>query len=651
MDIEFASHTKRFGGKKIKYRNLDDIEPHEALLDGLAQRKEVEMGLTGKKFEVPLAKKSLELFFFLCLLAIFFLFAKTFQLQIIKGQDYLAQAQKNKFIVSQIQAERGVIYDQNMNQLVFNEPAFDLVFDQNNFPTDKIQQDRILDEVAKIIGSDASSTENKIAAGQTIILENISQQTLIVLETKINDLPGFKITQSWLRDYRDGEYSSQVIGYMGKIGSSEIKEDSGYSMSDRVGRSGLEKVYEDILKKKSGQLQIERDALGNEISRQVIEEPSSGNSLVLWLDSDLQKKITEVLKEVMKNVGSNKAAAVALDPKTGGVLAMVSLPSFDNNLFNKGADSTALQSLLSDKNEPLFNLALGGQFPSGSTIKPFIASGALQENIISTNKKINCQGKITVQNVFYPDITYTYEDLHVHGPTDIRKALAESCNVFFYTIGGGYGDQNGLGPTKIKKYLELFGWGQKTNIDLPGEKKGFIPTTDKNWTDGDTYHMSIGQGDILITPIQMASAYVPIANGGKLLQPQMVQKIVDAKKNVIENETTTIVRENFIDTSNLQIIREGMRQAVTGYASPQASAVMLNSLPVDVACKTGTAETGKAEVFNNWITAFAPYDDPQIILTIVFKDVQGLRGATVPAARDIFQWYFTQGDGASASAQ
>ncbi|MFH1894781.1 MAG: penicillin-binding protein 2 [Patescibacteria group bacterium] len=654
MDVEFLSGSKNFKNRKIKYRHLDEIEPHEALLDRLAQKKEEEMSMTGKKFEVPLARKSLDLFYVLFLVLIVFLFAKTFQLQVIKGKDYLAQAQENKFIVLQIQAERGVIYDKNMNQLVYNEPSFDLVLDKANLPGDEAQKTKVLKEVSRIINEDFEILKNKAETGESPILKNIPQEILIVLETKIKDLPGFKISQNWVRQYQDGEYFSQAMGYMGKVTAQELKDGSDYSVSDWLGKDGLEKTYENVLKKNSGKLQIEQDALAQEISRQVIEEPSSGNSLVLWLDSDLQKKITEVLGEVMKNTGSNKSAAVALDPKTGGVLSLISLPSFDNNLFNKGSDQEALYDLINDPQESLYNLAIGGQFPSGSTIKPFVALGALQESIISTDKKINCQGKITVPNENDPSIIYNYEDLHIHGLTDIRKAIAESCNVFFYTIGGGYGDQEGLGPTKIKKYLEMFGWGQKTGIDLPGEAKGFIPSPawkesskGEKWWDGDTYHMAIGQGDVLVTPLQMAISYVPIANGGKLFQPQMVQKIVDSKKNTIEEFLSQVVREDFIDSENLQVVREGMRHAVTGQNSPQASAISLNSLPVAAAAKTGTAETGKKDVFNNWITIFAPYDDPQIVLTIVFKDVQGLRGATVPAAKDILQWYFTQGEGAA----
>ncbi|MFH1401940.1 MAG: penicillin-binding protein 2 [Parcubacteria group bacterium] len=649
MDVEFLSGSKGFKNRKIKFKHLDEIEPHEALLDRLAQKKEEEMGLTGKKFEVPLSKKSLDLFYIFSLVVIVFLFAKTFQLQVISGKDYLVQAQENKFIVSQIQAERGVIYDKNMNQLVYNEPSFDLVLDTANFPKDETKKTKVLNEISQIISEDFEILKDKTEAEEVLILENIPQEILIVLETKIKDLPGFAIKQNWVREYQDGEYFSQAIGHMGRITAQEQKDDPDYSVFDWVGKDGLEKTYEQVLKKNSGKLQIERDALGKEILRQIIKDPSSGNSLVLWLDSDLQKKITEVLKEVMKNTGSNKSAAVALDPKTGGVLSLISLPAFDNNLFNKGTDSKALSGLLSDKNQPLFNLAVGGQFPSGSTIKPFVASAALQENIISPNKKINCQGQIAVPNENDPNIIYNYQDLHIHGPTDIRKAIAESCNVFFYTIGGGYGDQEGLGPTKIKKYLELFGWGQKTGIDLPGEAKGLIPSPawkesvkDEKWWDGDTYHMAIGQGDVLVTPLQMAASYVPIANGGKLFVPQMVQKIVDSKKNTMEEFSTKIIRENFMDQANLQVAREGMRQAVTGQNSPQSSAISLNSLPVAVAVKTGTAETGKKDVFNNWITVFAPYDDPQIVLTIVFKDVQGLRSATVPAAKDILRWYFTR---------
>ena len=350
---------------------------------------------------------------------------------------------------------------------------------------------------------------------------------------------------------------------------------------------------------------------------------------------------------------------MALDPNTGGVLALVSLPTFDNNLFNKGTDPEILEKILTDPLKPLFNRVISGQYPVGSTIKPLIAIAALQEKIISPFKKINCQGKIVVPHKYNPEIVYEYRDWTVHGPTDLKKAIAESCNVYFYTIGGGYGDQEGLGPTRIKKYLKLFGWGQKTKIDLVGETQGFLPDPewkksyfknpiDKIWRDGDTYNLSIGQGYISISPLQVALAFSAIANGGTLYKPQIVQKIIEGSidsPKIVKEFKPEILRQNFIDPKNLQIVREGMRWAVTGFNSPHASATLLNDLPVKVAAKTGTAEVWKKgeRFYHTWITVFAPYEKPEIVLTIMMEDVKGLSQLTVlPVAKEILSWYFAR---------
>jgi penicillin-binding protein 2 len=201
---------------------------------------------------------------------------------------------------------------------------------------------------------------------------------------------------------------------------------------------------------------------------------------------------------------------------------------------------------------------------------------------------------------------------------------------------------------KIKKYLDLFGWEEKTGIDLPGEVAGFVPSKDwkkstlgESWVDGDTYNLAIGQGFMKITPLEVATAFSAIANGGKLLEPQVVQKVIDSDKNVIEENQPKIIRDNFIDPQNLEIAREGMRWAVTGENSPQASSITLNSLPVSVAAKTGTAELGNNH-YDNWVTVFAPYDDPQIVLTIVLEDVEKLQAAALPVAKGILNWYFTK---------
>jgi len=652
---KFLTGSSEFKNRKVKLHFAEDIEPHEILLDKLAQKKEEELGLsthpTGgyPKFEVPLLKKILDGFLIISFILILILFGKTLQLQIIQGENFSALAEENKFIFYQIQAERGVIYDRNLEQLVFNQPSFDLICEENNLPKEEIERKRVFKEISQILKINPEEIENKIKE-KVAIAKNLDRQTLILLETKIKDLPGFQIRNNPVRNYKDGDIFSHLIGYTGKIKTEELKTaPEFYSITDYVGRDGLEKSYEEILRKNPGQLKIERDAQGHIISKEITQLPESGKSVVLWLDSDLQKKIQEELEKKLQEINSKKGAVIALDPKTGGVLALVSYPSIDNNLFSKRISQEEWKEIEEDPLKPLFNRVIAGTYLTGSTIKPLIALAALEEKIISPEKKINAQGKILVQDQWNPEKIWEYKDWAVHGWTDMRKAIAQSVNVYFYTIGGGYGDQKGLGPTKIKEYLEKFGWNQKTGIDLPGEVAGLIPDKewkrktfpeDPGWWDGDTYNLSIGQGFLQITPLEVAASFLPIANGGKFFQPKVVKAIVDSQKNLIEEFQPKIIRELNIDPQNLKVVREGMRQAVTGENSPLASAIKLNSLPVSAAAKTGTAELGK-DFYHNWITVFAPYEDPQIVLTIVIENVKGMQPAALPVAKEILEWYFS----------
>ncbi|MFA4999007.1 MAG: penicillin-binding protein 2 [Candidatus Paceibacterota bacterium] len=632
----------------VKSGSKGEIEPHEILLDKLARRKEEELDISEKKLEVPLSKIILRGFVLFCFLIIFVLFAKTFQLQVIEGKEWTQLAQENKFIIKKIQAERGVIYDQNMKQLVYNEPSFDLICEKNNLPQSETERKEAIEEVARILNIRTTELEAKIENGE-IISENLEHQALITLETKITELPGFKIEKTSVRNYTEGEAFSHVLGYMAKIKPDELSDfEESYSINDYVGRDGVEKVYEDVLRTDPGELRIERDVLGNVISKEIVGLPESGESLVLWLDADLQKKVEEELEKMVQALGNKKAAAVALDPETGGILSMVSLPGFDNNLFQKGSDPKELAKLFKDSTQPLFNRAIAGTYAVGSTIKPLISSAVLEENIISPQKKIDCEGRIVIPSIYNPEESSIKLDWTTHGWTDMRKAIAESCDVYFYTVGGGFGSQKGLGPTKIKDYLELFGWDSKTGVDLPGESQGSIPdkdwkrkTLNEPWWDGDTYNLAIGQGYLQTTPIEVAASFAAIANGGKLLEPRVVKEVVNDKKEVVEEIQSKVIRENFINPQNLQIVREGLRQAVTGVNSPQASSITLNSLPVSSAAKTGTAELGN-DRYNNWVTVFAPYDDPKIVLTIVVENVKGVKAAALPVAKEILNWYFSE---------
>lgn len=639
--------------RKVKIRFKEDIEPQEILLDSLAQKKEEELGVSEKKFEVPLSKKILSGFYIIFLASILILFGKTFQLQVLEGKTLSLSAKENKSKTYFIRTTRGVIYDRFGKQIVFNQSSFDLVADKANLPVSGEEKINIIKEVSEIVSKDFNELNREIESSnepKILVAENLSHQNLLILEAKIaaKELQGFQIEQNSVRNYQEGSSFAHLIGYTGKINPAEYEEYQNYSATDYIGKAGLERSYEEALRGKPGILQIENDARGNKISESVVSDSGPGNSLILWLDAELQKKIEAELSFMMAKVGSQKAAAVALDPKTGGVLALVSLPSFDNNLFSKGKDPKSIAELLNNPKEPLFNRVISGTYPTGSTIKPFIATAALEEKLISPEKRISDPGYILVPNPWNPQNPTKFLDWQAHGWADMRKAIAVSCNVYFYTIGGGYQDQEGLGPGRIKKYLRLFGWGEKTQIDLPGEKNGFIPDplwkknyfsewSEQVWQDGDTYNLSIGQGFLLVTPLQVATAFVAIANNGKLLSPQVVQKIVDSNKNVIEELKPRVLRENFLDPKNLQVVREGMRDGVI-----YGSSVLLNSLPVKAASKTGTAQTPKVGYYHNWVTVFAPYDDPQIVLTIIIENVKDVQAAVLPVAKGVLEWYFTR---------
>lgn len=580
FEIQFT----KFKIKKFR----KEIEPQEILLDKLSQKNEKELGITQKKLETLISQRTLRGFWIAILILLFILFGKTFQLQIIGGKTLSRLAEENKFINLSLRAERGVIYDRNLKQLVFNKASFDLVCDGEVF------------------------------------LENLSHQDLIFFESRIDDLPGCEIKNNTVREYSEGGAFSHLFGYLRHTGE----------------KTGLESYYNNVLGAKPGQLQIKRDAHGNPISKEIVSLPESGNSLVLWLDSGLQEKIAVSLKQSVINTGAKGGAAVALDPKTGGVLALVSFPFFDNNLFSQGISQEQWEAIQADTRHPLFNRAISGVgYPTGSTIKPLVGLAALEEGIITPEQQIYSPLEICIQNPWYPEKEDCYADWKYHGKSDLKRAIAESVNTFFYQIGGGYKDFKGLGVSKIKEWLQKFGWDSKTGVDLPEEGQGVLPDLENNWRLGNTYHLSIGQGPFSITPIQVTAAFAAIANGGELFQPQVVKKVIDSDRALVEEMNPKILRDIPVQPENLEVVRQGMRQAVT---SPQGSSHILSSLPVGAAAKTGTAQVSKEkEIYHNWVTVFAPYEDPQIVLTIVIENVPGMQSAALPVAKEALSWYFS----------
>ena len=342
------------------------------------------------------------------------------------------------------------------------------------------------------------------------------------------------------------------------------------------------------------------------------------------------------MQESITKSGATNGAAVAIDVNTGDVLAMVSLPTFDNNLFSPTTDSAARQAVLQDPGSPLINRAISGQYPSGSTVKPFVATAGLATGVINANTKIDTSAaKIELGQ-------WTFHDWKTHGTSDVKQAIAESNNIFFYSVGGGYKQIGGLGAERLAAWLTKFGFGQVTGIDIPGEQDGLVPTPDwkkktkkESWYIGDTYNLSIGQGDLLVTPLQLARATAAIANNGQLLTPRLVKSSFSPASGQKDYPIRT-TRDNLAPASALQVVREGMRQAVLS-----GSARSFATLPVEVAAKTGTAQFDKAkEKTHSWFTAFAPYNNPQIAVTVIVEG--GGEGYVVaaPVAKNIIEAYF-----------
>ncbi len=369
------------------------------------------------------------------------------------------------------------------------------------------------------------------------------------------------------------------------------------------------------------------------------------------MDLDLQEKAEEITENYISRSGLKRASVIVINPNNGEILALVSLPAYDNNLFAKGISQSDYDKFLNNPDHPLFNRSISGEFPSGSTIKPIFAAGALQEGVITENTSFLSNGGLRIGEWFFPDWK-----AGGHGMTNVRKAIAESVNTFFYYIGGGYQDFKGMGLSGLVKYSRLFGLGEMTGIDLHGERKGFVPTQawkeetkNEPWYIGDTYHFAIGQGDVLVTPLQVANYTAAIANGGTLYKPHLVSKVLNTNNETVKEIRPEIIRSDFISAANLQIVREGMRQTITN-----GSARSLSIVPVAVAGKTGTAQWSTKKGPHAWFIGFAPYEKPTVAIMVLVEE--GVEGSTMaaPIARDILQWYFTvnpQDAAASASAK
>lgn len=580
------------------------------------------------------------------------IFGRILYLQVIKGDYYRSLAEGNRIRLEPIPSQRGIIFDRNHNELVQNVPEFSLAMVPQDLPKDVVQRETVIDDTVKLSGvpkqqiTDLLKKYGSYSYASLVIKENLDYETALKLYIESAQLPGIVVEKGSKRKYAiNNDLSaatsslslSHLLGYLGKINDTELTafKDKNYLLFDNIGKDGLEKTYESALRGTYGTEQVEVDALGHEQNVLAENSPEPGKNLILAIDAEAQVKMENLIKATLKKIGKGGAVGIAMDPRDGSILAMVSWPSFDNNEFSGGISVDNYNKYLNNPNDPLFNRAIAGTYPSGSTVKLIIAGAALQEKIITPNTAFLSTGGIQVGQWFFRDWL-----AGGHGVTNVTKALAWSINTFFYYIGGGYKNFVGLGVDRLVQYMKSFNLAKQTGIDLPGEVSGFLPSKEwklnakgESWYIGDTYNLSIGQGDLLVTPLQMAVWTSAVANGGTVIQPHLVNKIEDP----ITNQTTVLTfarTSTMVSDNNLAVVRQGMRDCVI-----YGSCKMLQSLPFLAAGKTGTAQWNSTKDNHAWFTSFAPLDHPQIVVTIMIEE--GKEGSTIsePIARDFLAWW------------
>lgn len=640
--------------------------------------------------------------------------AQLWKIQFLQGEGLRLRANENRFRLVETTGARGVIYDRNGQILVRNRPSFNIAIIPGTLPDDEAEAEAVVKRLEGLIAQSEKdlpvhSTDDEVDAEQAgppqlgsspppqfrermsvaqameevnaglqggayrpvVFAGPVSEETAFAIAEASYDLPGVELVIEPVREYLSGTLTSHVMGFMGPIPQEYVDdyEAEGYRAGDQVGLAGVELTFEKALRGQNGSRNIEVDVNGREVRTVGDIFPSEpGDNLVLTVDVRLQALMEQALQAGLTQAKSDSGVAIAMDPRSGEVLGMVSLPTYDNNLFADGITADEYDELLNDERRPMVNHAVSALYPPGSTFKIVTASAALQEGVIDERTRLGdsfdgrVDGLIYVDNRFFPnDPRYAqpfYCWIHTYGTghyrINVREALAVSCDVFMYQIAGGYRKTfEGLGIDKLVEYAEQFGYGEVTGIDLPGENPGLVPTPRwkrltyaETWAAGDTYNMAIGQGAILATPLQVLNSTVAIANGGTLYKPQIVRQIVDVDGKVVEEFEPEPIRGLPVDPDYVAVVQDGMWGAVN---YPNGTAKALSVPGVSVAAKTGTAEffdpkigllPNKRLPYHAWITAYAPFEDPEIaVVVFIYNGGEGSVTA-LPVAQDILRGYF-----------
>jgi penicillin-binding protein 2 len=595
-------------------------------------------------------RKKIKVYAAFVILSFLVVVMRAWYLQILKGEDFLGKSEQNRIRKISLPDYRGVIKDRRGKIIVNVRPSFSLYVT----PEDADNLTESLDFISEFMEINEDKLRKDIRQSPSfksvLIKRDISRREVAYIEESKMLLPGLRINVEPIRNYAHRDFASHVLGYLGEVSKDELKtlKFSRYDPGDMIGKNGIEKIYESYLRGTKGYKEVEVDVSGRELKALRKLSPKTGNSLLLTLDSRVQRKLEALMNQV-SDKHTVKGSAVVMKVQSGEIIAMVSKPSFDPNLFASGVSRKKWNSLLRDDKNPLQNRSIDGQYPPASTYKVVTAYAGLSEKIIKPEDTIFCPGHFSLGKR-----NYRCWKKRGHGKMNLHDALVQSCDVYFYTLG------HRLGIDNLAKYATKLGLGELTGIGLKGEKSGLVPSKQwkkkiKNipWYPGETISASIGQGYNLVTPLQSVNMISAIASNGFLVRPYIVKRIEDSNGKLIKEFYPKVRRNIGIDPAILKIIKEGLRGVVHDAHGTGHRARLKN---ITVSGKTGTAQVigmKDSDEINPedkipyqyrdhaWFVAFAPYDKPEVSVSVIIE--HGGHGGEVaaPIARQVLETYFT----------
>jgi penicillin-binding protein 2 len=603
-----------------------------------------------------------------------------FSLQIAQGAHFNELAEGNRVREETVPAPRGIMFDRHGTQLVVNEGSFAVALVPVDLARAGDARSRELGLVQRLTGISADEVQRQADAHRAepfqpvVLKKNLDNATYEAISENLPNLPGIRLETDTTRHYTEGAALSHLLGYVGKLDPQEYQDlhGQGYLLDDTLGKTGLEFINEQFLRGSSGQQVVETDAQGRVVQMISRTDPVPGNNVYLSIDLNLQKEVVKDLQASMddanRKLGGTRGqagAAIVMNPQTGEVYSMVSLPDYNINEFADGITTAQYQALLDNPGLPLLNRAIGGVYPPGSTFKPVTASAALQAGTINQGSSINCPGHFTVGTS-----SFLCWNTAGHGAQNVLAAIAHSCDVFFYTVADRMGDQI------LSQYASDFGVGRPTGIDLTGEAKGIVPNSDwkaryfaqayqetgdpawqdGKWYEGNTITYGIGQSYLLVTPLQDLEWIATVANGGHYMRPLLTNRISSVGGGMVKPFMPVVDHTVQASPQVLALVREGLRAAAapggtSGFIWSQAQ---FKSVP-SPAGKTGTAQFGVPDKTGNyplhaWYAAYAPSVDPEIaVVTFVEGGGEG-HEASAPVAAQIMSYYFAHRDAIRATS-